>query len=84
MDFSTTEENLFSFMQLVCYEKPTWHDNFSKLKSFSEKGNLSIFLGFVQCWQRKKNRGGLLVIRKMGWAFQLLTSVQALLLAVRY
>lgn len=87
MDYSATEENMVSFMQVVCYDKPTWHDNFCKPKSFSEKGNLSIFLGFVQCWQRKKkkqNRGKLPVIRKMGWAFRLLTSVQALLLAVRY
>lgn len=48
---------MVSFMQVVCYEKPTWHDNFSKLESFSEKGNLSLFLGFVQCWQRKKTEG---------------------------
>lgn len=54
MDFSAAEENIISFVQVVCYEKSTWHDNFSKLKSFSEKGTPGVFLGFVQCWQTKK------------------------------
>lgn len=69
MDFSAAEENISSFVQVVCYEKSTWHDNISKLKSFSEKGTPGVFLRFVQCWQiKKKNqkaRRRLSVIRKI-------------------
>jgi len=60
MDFSTIEENMLSSMQVVCHKKPTCNDNFFKLKSLSEKINLSVFLGVVQCWQRRK-RGELSV-----------------------
>lgn len=55
--------------------------------SWSPSLKKEIFLVFCVsfiCWQRNwKDWGGLSAIREMGWALRLLTSVQALLLAVR-
>lgn len=40
-------------MLVVSYGKLAWPDGFSKLKSFSEKGNLSGFLCFVHLLAKK-------------------------------
>lgn len=54
--------------------------------SWSPTLKKEIFLLFCVsfiCWQRNRDWGGLSAVREMGWALRLLTSVQALLLAVR-